>query len=108
MIKKHRALARKRRLAEESGMDINRVNNNGWSTDDNNNDNSIKKPINTFMNEMDGNPNDQEGNRRIAIPLTITMLIIAFYIWFGSLLFHKFEQWTMIQSGYFCFITLGK
>jgi hypothetical protein len=60
------------------------------------------------MNEMDGNPNDQEGNRRIAIPLTITMLIIAFYIWFGSLLFHKFEQWTMIQSGYFCFITLGK
>jgi hypothetical protein len=51
---------------------------------------------------------EQLRNQRTAVPLTVTMIIIAAYIWLGSVLFHNFEGWTMIQSGYFCFITLGK
>ena len=50
---------------------------------------------------------DIRRNRRVTVPLTVTMIIIAAYIWIGSALFHNFEGWTMTQSGYFCFITLG-
>jgi hypothetical protein len=106
MIQKRRALARKARLEEESGMNITRVNTSAWSIDDNSNDNSIKKTGNTIMNESDGDI-EQQGNQRITVPLTITMLIIAAYIWAGSMIFNKFESWTMTQAGYFCFITLG-
>jgi ABC-type multidrug transport system permease subunit len=107
VIKEHRAMARKHKLEEENGIETNRVNNNGWSIDDNNNDNSIKKTTNTIINETDENDDEQLGNRRVTVPLTITMLIIALYIWAGSMIFNRFEQWTMIQSGYFCFVTLG-
>lgn len=100
-------MARKHKLEEENGIETNRVNNNGWSIDDNNNDNSIKKTTNTIINETDENDDEQLGNRRVTVPLTITMLIIALYIWAGSMIFNRFEQWTMIQSGYFCFVTLG-
>jgi len=65
-----------------------------------------QKTTNTFMNEIDENDNTLCRNQPVTVPLTITMLIIAAYIWAGSMIFHNFEQWTMIQSGYFCFITL--
>jgi potassium channel subfamily K, invertebrate len=51
---------------------------------------------------------DQQRQQRVAVPLTVTMIIIAGYIWIGSALFHNFEGWSMTQAGYFCFITLGK
>ncbi len=102
-------MARKAKLEEESGMNINQVNNGGWTIDDNNNDNnSTKKQQNTFMNNTEVGDEEHQGNQRITVPLTITMLIIAAYIWAGSMIFNAFEQWTMTQAGYFCFITLGK
>ncbi|CAF0847712.1 unnamed protein product [Rotaria sordida] len=107
MIKKRRAIARKTKLEEESGMNIDRMNTGGWTIHDNNNNNSTKKSKNNTMNETDIYDEEQLHSQRVTVPLTITMLIIAAYIWFGSLIFHSFEQWSMTQAGYFCFITLA-
>ncbi|CAF1054055.1 unnamed protein product [Rotaria sp. Silwood1] len=107
MIKKRRADARKAKLEEESGMNIDRVNTGGWTIHDNNNNNTNKKPTNHSMNAIDTDDDEQLHNKRVTVPLTITMLIIAAYIWAGSLIFHSFEQWSMTQAGYFCFITLA-
>jgi hypothetical protein len=108
IIKRRRAIARKAKLEEESGISSNRVNTNGWTIDDNINENSIKKTGNTFMNDSNRDDDEHQRNQRITVPLTITMLIIVAYIFIGAAIFHKFEGWTMIQAGYFCFITLGR
>ncbi len=108
IIKKHRARTRLAKLEEESGMNVTRVNASGWTIDDNNNDNSNKKPTtNTLINAHVDDEDEQRRNKRVTVPLTITMLIIALYIWAGALLFHRFEDWSMTEAGYFCFITLG-
>lgn len=107
MIKRRRALARKTKFVEGNGIDPNRVDTSGWSLDNNNNS-PTKKSGNTLINPLNDNQdNDQQGNQRVTVPLTITMLIIAAYIWAGAMIFHKFEGWSMTQAGYFCFITLG-
>jgi hypothetical protein len=100
LIKRRQELINKAKLEEETGRDQNR----GWALDDNHK--STHKGSDTVINE----PYGEEDTliHPVSVPLTITMLIIAFYIWFGSLMFHAFEQWTNIQAGYFCFITLGK
>jgi hypothetical protein len=107
-IKKRRALARKERLEEESGISTDRVHPGGWTLDNDDKKTSLKRASNPMaaVDEL-----DEEENRRyqrVAVPLTVTMVIIAAYIWIGSALFHSFEGWTMIQAGYFCFITLCK
>lgn len=113
IIKRRRALARKAKLESETGIDAGRANNGGWGIDDhhhpeNNQKNAMKKASNAPINnpEMD-DEEEQRRNQRVTVPLTITMLIIAAYIWAGSMIFHSFEDWTMTQAGYFCFITLG-
>ena len=107
IIKRRRAIARKAKLEEESGIDSNRVNSSGWTIDDNVHENSNKKTGNTFVNDPNRD-DDEQRNQRVTVPLTITMLIIVAYIFIGAAIFHKFEGWSMVQAGYFCFITLGK
>ena len=41
------------------------------------------------------------------VPFGAVILIIIGYICLGALMFHKFENWTMIQSVYFCYVTLA-
>lgn len=57
--------------------------------------------------EMNGDNDDGESEERVTVPLTITMIIITLYILIGALIFNQFEGWTLIQSGYFCYITLA-
>lgn len=108
-IKRRRALAKKAKL-NDSGRNVNGMNGSGWTMDDENNNGPAgkKRPPNTLVHENDADDEDQLGDQRVTVPLTITMLIIAAYIGAGSLIFHSFENWTMTQAGYFCFITLGK
>jgi potassium channel subfamily K, invertebrate len=109
IIKKRRAAARKAKLEEDSLANVEQVPTNGWSTESDVNRKSIKKPENAMLaNAAVDDGEDQARNERVAVPLTVTMIIIAGYIWIGSALFHNFEGWSMIQAGYFCFITLGK
>ncbi|UJR31068.1 hypothetical protein I4U23_018578 [Adineta vaga] len=109
MMKRRRALARKA-ILEENGMNNNnnRGNGGGWEVDDNNPDSSEKKqPANSSINQAEPDENELLDGQRVTVPLTITMCIIAFYIWAGSMIFHSFEQWDMTEAGYFCFITLA-
>jgi hypothetical protein len=101
LIKRRQALALKAKIDEETGRDRNR----GWALDDNHK--STHKGSDTIINEPYVGDEDPI-HHPVSVPLTVTMLIIAFYIWAGSLMFHNFEPWTSIQAGYFCFITLGK
>ena len=57
-----------------------------------------------FENEIKDEEDDDE---RVTVPLTITMIIITFYIALGALLFNLFEDWTPVESAYFCYITLA-
>ncbi|KAH3834503.1 hypothetical protein DPMN_107831 [Dreissena polymorpha] len=44
---------------------------------------------------------------KVSIPLTVSLAIIGLYMVFGALLFKYWEGWDMLQSAYFCFITLS-
>ena len=107
-IKKRRANARRVRLEEEAGMGTDRVDRGGWTLADEHKKNSLKPSPNTITAGGEVDEEEQRRAQRVAVPLTVTMIIIAAYIWIGSALFHGFEGWTMTQAGYFCFITLGK
>lgn len=41
------------------------------------------------------------------VPFGAVILIIIGYICLGAFMFNKFESWTLIQSVYFCYITLS-
>lgn len=109
MIKQRRDATRKAKLEQEeqqvNGIPSEAQRNNGWIREGNESvANSMKK------NEPPIQPVDETNlmaRERVAVPLTVTMIIIAAYIWIGSALFHNFEGWTMTQAGYFCFITLA-
>ena len=114
IYKQQKAFAKQAKIAEETGgMDGARTGQNGWSVEDNQHGerqvkSAGKRPINTVQNHTPMEDDDHQGrNQRVTVPLTITMLIIAGYIAIGAFIFHKFEDWTMTQAGYFCFITLG-
>ncbi|CAF1527619.1 unnamed protein product, partial [Rotaria sordida] len=47
------------------------------------------KPDTSFKDEND---NTLCGNQHVTVSLTITMLIIAAYIWIDSAIFNSFEQ----------------
>lgn len=66
-----------------------------------------KEPGNDTNNAL---PNDDLliSDQRVAVPLTVTLIIITGYILIGALIFHNFEGWSITQGSYFCFITLGK
>lgn len=107
-IKRRRAQARKVKLEEESGINGDHRRSGGWTLNDDNTNTPGKGSAKPIAPDEDLDEEEQMKNRRVAVPLTVTMIIIAAYIWIGSALFHSFEGWTMTQSGYFCFITLGR
>ncbi|XP_071116101.1 potassium channel subfamily K member 18-like [Haliotis cracherodii] len=50
---------------------------------------------------------DDLDEKKITVPLTITMIVIGGYIFGGAVLFGLWESWDWLQSAYFCFITLS-
>lgn len=55
----------------------------------------------------DDDDDDEFDDKKITVPLTVTMIVIAGYIFGGALLFGLWENWDNLQSAYFCFITLS-
>ena len=43
---------------------------------------------------------------KVVIPVTLCIVIIMMYILVGAVMFHKWEDWDLVSSAYFCFITL--
>nr|KAI8768876.1 TWiK family of potassium channels protein 18-like [Biomphalaria glabrata] len=57
--------------------------------------------------DSDSDDDDELENRKVTVPLTITMIVIGGYIFGGAVLFGLWEGWDWLQSAYFCFITLS-
>jgi hypothetical protein len=60
--------------------------------------------------EYDDDEEDQDDiwdRMESRVPFGAVILIIVGYIGMGGFMFNKFESWTMIQSIYFCYITLS-
>lgn len=57
--------------------------------------------------DSDDDDDDEFDDNKITVPLTVTMIVIAGYIFGGALLFGLWENWDNLQSAYFCFITLA-
>jgi hypothetical protein len=55
----------------------------------------------------DDEDEDEFDEDNITIPLTVTMGVIAFYIFVGSMLFGVWEQWAPLEASYFCFVTIS-
>ena len=57
------------------------------------------------VNEMDDLSVDFDDH--ISIPLTISLGIIAIYLFIGAFLFKFWEGWELLSSAYFCFVTIS-
>lgn len=71
------------------------------------------------------NNNSSNGNRRCStasssslassamstamptVPISLCILILIGYVSLGAVLFHKIQHWTILESLYFCFSSLG-
>lgn len=42
-----------------------------------------------------------------SVPISICILILILYMSLGTLLFHKIQEWSVLESFYFCFTALG-
>ena len=110
IIKKRRAGVQRKKLEEETGIPSDQPRSSAWKLDnEGHQDIPGQRSPNSLPHEDETlDEEDVRRDERVGVPLTITMVIIGTYIFIGSVIFHNFEQWTMVQSGYFCFITLGK
>lgn len=57
--------------------------------------------------DLENEINDKDDIDNVSVPLTVTILVITGYIMIGAVIFHFFEGWTVIESAYFCFVTLS-
>ncbi len=50
--------------------------------------------------------NEKEGETSDDVPLSVTLVFVFFYIFGGAYVFMKFENWSLVQSIYFVYVTL--
>lgn len=43
----------------------------------------------------------------VRIPISLCLLIILLYVCAGALIFRRLEGWSLLESSYFCFTSLG-
>lgn len=83
-------------------LDIKALNKNEL----NNRSNNVRnQPM--IVDDDSDDDDDFLDEKKITVPLTITMIVIAGYIFGGAVLFGLWEGWDWLQSAYFCFITLS-
>ena len=50
----------------------------------------------------------EKEHDKTEVPITICLILVAWYIVFGAIMFTIWEKdWTIFQGAYFCFITLS-
>lgn len=59
------------------------------------------------VEDEDDDDDDDDDEDKVSVPLTITMGIVAGYIFMGSLLFGFWEDWDWLKAAYYCFITIS-
>ncbi len=65
-------------------------------------DDSLNENFNTVVEE-----DFDDGDERVSVPLTVSMLIMTAYLGLGAVTFDQFEGWGIITSAYFCFVTVA-
>ena len=63
-----------------------------------------------LMDDEDWEDEDEkewESINMVSVPVTVSMGIIALYIFGGGVLFSYWEEWDLLQACYFCFITVS-
>ena len=43
----------------------------------------------------------------VRVPVTLCLIIVLAYICSGAVLFHRLENWSLLEGSYFCFTSLG-
>ncbi|XP_030754935.1 TWiK family of potassium channels protein 7-like [Sitophilus oryzae] len=43
----------------------------------------------------------------VRVPVTLCLVIVLAYICSGAMLFHRLENWSLLEGSYFCFTSLG-
>ena len=60
-----------------------------------------------IVDDDEDDEDDEEEEEKVSVPLTITMAVIAVYIFFGALMFGTWEEWSYVDASYFCFVTVS-
>jgi len=55
----------------------------------------------------DDDDDDEDEDDKVSVPLTVTMCLVAGYVFMGSLLFGVWEGWDWLASAYYCFVTIS-
>lgn len=63
-----------------------------------------KRPHN-FHTKLNGVPS--YAHHSPTVPISICIMILICYVTLGAVLFHKVQQWGVLESLYFCFTSLG-
>ncbi|CAD5115160.1 unnamed protein product [Dimorphilus gyrociliatus] len=64
-------------------------------------------PGGQVVDDPEDDDEEEDEDEKISVPLTITMAVIAGYIFMGSLLFGVWEGWDALKASYFCFVTIS-
>lgn len=46
-------------------------------------------------------------SNNVRVPVTLCLVIVLAYICSGAVLFHRLENWSLLEGSYFCFTSLG-
>ena len=60
-----------------------------------------------ILDDDSDSDDDDFNEKKVTVPLTVTIMVIGGYIFGGAMLFGLWEGWDWLQSAYFCFITLS-
>jgi len=50
---------------------------------------------------------DDDDEQKMSVPLTVTIGMLAFFVFMGALLFGVLEDWDWLTSAYCCFVTIS-
>ena len=62
--------------------------------------------ITVIQHDLDSD-DDMSEHEKVTVPISICLVLIAAYIFGGSVLFTLWEDWDYLTGSYFCFITLS-
>lgn len=50
---------------------------------------------------------DHSALLQVRVPISLCLIIVLAYICSGAVLFHRLENWSLLEGSYFCFTSLG-
>jgi len=72
-----------------------------------NNQSDLNSEETSVIDDDDDEEDEDEEESKISVPLTITIGMLAFYVFMGALLFGVWQSWDWLVGSYFCFVTIS-